>query len=273
MQAPRWFPVLLPLLGIALLCASSSFSQSTPPTDLSAKLAVRVAVTEPSGYSFVEALCATARAFNIPLGISWIDRPAAREPIYLKLSDVSVLQIIEAIAHTQPNYEVRISNGVVHVYPTEITPDHNFLELIFPSFKQQTTMGWAYANLQMLVRTRVVYPPPQGFGGSVLSSDAEPKFQIDLADASVETVLDAMALSSPYKLWVVTFVDDFVPTPTGFHRTKFWCGNRVTPNDSQPIWEYFKWDYWPLALISPETGERLKPVSRCPNLRASDSER
>src|ERR1700730_10722176 len=79
----------------ALPCAA----QSKVPDDLPSKLRFRVPEEgHLSGVSFVEALCQTARVFQIPMGIEWVNTPSANAKRNVSWRDTSVQEMIEAIA-------------------------------------------------------------------------------------------------------------------------------------------------------------------------------
>src|ERR1700674_3039126 len=104
------------LLTSSILYASPCVAQSGPPNDLSAKLSTRVDGYQLAEGSFVGALCRVAGDFKIPMGITWVNVPVARQPLALSWNGSTVQEIIEAITQTQPDYRVQIDNGIVHVF-------------------------------------------------------------------------------------------------------------------------------------------------------------
>src|SRR4029077_14533755 len=98
----------------ALISAASSLSQADKADDLNQKLSFRVPVGRVDG-TFVEALGETARVFNIPIGISWVNTASSQRKRAVEYKDATVLEIIQDIAKTEAGYEVNIANNVVHV--------------------------------------------------------------------------------------------------------------------------------------------------------------
>jgi hypothetical protein len=60
--------------------------------------------------------------------------------------------------------------------------------------------------------------------------------------SSVRENLDGLVNVSRKKIWVVTFVDSFIPTATGFHRTQTLWNNNAVSESEQPVWNMFSWD-------------------------------
>ena len=88
----------IPFLLVALLMRTGwCLPQSDKSDDLNQKLSFRFPVGRVEG-TFVEALGETARAFNIPMGISWVNTASSRRKRTVKYKDATVLEIIEDIA-------------------------------------------------------------------------------------------------------------------------------------------------------------------------------
>jgi len=62
-----------------------------------------------------------------------------------------------------------------------------------------------------------------------------------LKNVGVEDVLDALAVASARKIWIVTFSDDPTLTPTGFRRSLTLWNNFPIPDNEQPIWDMLHW--------------------------------
>ena len=220
--------------------------------DLNQKLALSVKGYALSAGSFVEGLMQVADRFQIPMGIEWISCPTTRSRLTMGPTDATVREILQKVVETQPGYELRISNGVVHVIATTVSANENFLLLRIKSFNVRNELvGAAQLKLRQLVRASVVLPKSGGGGvaGSLISNVREPRIDVNLADATVEDVLDALATSSSIKVWVVTFAESAALTPTGFRRTESLPGSVPVSDDEQPVWQTFRWGVpAPLAL-------------------------
>src|SRR5215469_988266 len=158
---------------VLLVCTKPCFAQTnSSPDDLAKTLSVRVPAGEIDG-NFVDALGQVALAFNIPMGIAWLKTAAAQERRSIKYKDGTVLQIIEMVAKTEPNYEVTVVNGVIHVTTKEIPVGQNFLYQSIPEFSAQGTTNWIKTMLWSQVN-QVVSPGTQGgHGGIVLTTPAD----------------------------------------------------------------------------------------------------
>jgi hypothetical protein len=55
-------------------------------------------------------------------------------------------------------------------------------------------------------------------------------------------VLDALALLSDKKIWIVTFTRNPELTVTGFRRAVSLWNFSPIPDDKQPVWDILRWD-------------------------------
>src|SRR6266849_6724312 len=181
--------------------------------DLTVKLSKRVTNYNLGVYSFVEALVHVSSEFEIPMGIAWVNTPAAKAEMAFTWKDATVQQVIEAISKTQPGYQVQLRNGVVHVFsPGSIPERENFLTWKIKAFEMHNeNADWASRKLHDLIT-------PRKYAGSSMGTTAL-EITVELKNSSVEDILDALALASDRKIWIVTFSTDPTLTPTGFRRT------------------------------------------------------
>jgi hypothetical protein len=247
--------------GFVVLFLSSIFvsgisclAQSDKPDDLDQKLNFRVPVGRVEG-SFVDALGETARAFNIPMGISWVNTASSQRKRAVEYKDATVLEIIQDIARTEPGYEVRIANNVVHVATTDVPFSHNFLYLKISQFSGTGVAAVVKAGLWELLNQQIAPNPPKGYAASIFHSPSDPKLDMQFTNATVEEILDAIGVASEEKVWVVTFAEDPNPTPTGFRRTDSFTSKAIPADSDQPVWDIFRWDYWPVELLAPANSE------------------
>ncbi len=242
------------LLFTELISAGPSLAQSDKADDLNQKLSAHVPVGQVEG-TFVELLGETARAFNVPLGISWINTASTQRKRTIEWKDATVLQILQRIADTEPNYEVRKANNVMHLATKDIPADQNFLYLKIPQFSATGYVAAvAKAGLWMLLNQQIAPNPPKGYGGSVSNSSSDPKLYLQFTNASVEEILDGIAIASDQKVWIVTFASDPHLTPTGFRRTESYPSEVIPADNAEPTWDIFRWDYWPITLV-PASGK------------------
>jgi hypothetical protein len=238
---------VLALLFLLLRPASVMYSaQQQASPDLVAQLSQRVDTYNLHAGSFVEALAQVAGEFRIPMGIVWIDRPSAKGNLSFSWVGATVQEIIEEIVVTQYGYQLRISNGVVHVSSADIPPDQNFLRIRIGKFAvHHEVLPVATRSLQDLLRTTI--SPPKGSAnigrGSSLGTNTD-EAKIDLQqveNTTVEEILDSLVAVSDSKIWIVTFEDSFILSSGGFRRTSsLWSGSSV-PDTEQPVWDMFRW--------------------------------
>jgi hypothetical protein len=236
------------LLTATLISAVKCLPQSAKPDDLNQKLSFRVPVGRVDG-TFVEALGETARMFNIPIGISWVNTASTQRKRAVEYKDATVLEIIQDIAKTEAGYEVNIANNVVHVATKDVPADQNFLYLKIPQFSGNGVAAVVKAGLWMLLNQQIAPNPPKGYGASISHSSSDPTLYLQFTNATVEEILDRIALASDQKVWVVSFAADPHLTPTGFRRTESYPSQVIPADDAEPTWDIFRWDHWPGALV------------------------
>jgi hypothetical protein len=67
------------------------------------------------------------------------------------------------------------------------------------------------------------------------------KVSVELKDATVENILDALAVASNRKIWIVTFANDPKLTPTGLRKTTSLFTDAPVPDKEQPTWHLQRW--------------------------------
>jgi hypothetical protein len=187
--------------------------------------------------SLVEALVHVSNDFQIPMGITWVDLPPASAKKPFAWKNVTVREIIEDIGRTQPGYQVQVKNGLVQISPSrDLIPDNqNFLKLRLESFEVHGDfVEIASFKLHMLVT-------PRKYGQLSIGATGDSKVELELKNPTVEEALDALAVASSRKIWVVTFLDDAGLTPRGMRRTISLWSPRPQPDEEQPGWDLFRW--------------------------------
>jgi len=101
----------------------------------------------------------------------------------------------------------------------------------------------------MLLNQLISPNPKRGYGGSIFHSSSEPKLDLKFTNATVAEILDAIALGSDNKVWIVTFAEDLNPTRTGFRRSESFDSKTIPPDAVQPEWDILRWDHWPVTLV------------------------
>jgi len=251
------------LMKIALFMFLFQASPTTPaasgsqrPEDLDAKLRTGVHSYQLQANNFVEALTRVASDFQIPIGIEWVNTPAARARLTLSWKDATVRDVLQAIVKTQPGFKMLVGTSVVHVSSPDLVPDReNPLRLNINAFEvHNVPVEFASRELHNVVKRTISPPRPQqgagGVAGSGFSNIDDPKISAHVKNASVEDALDALARSSVRKIWIVTFSDSPSLTPTGFRRTLTLWNDLPIPDDDQPVWDLLHWgDAIPTAVL------------------------
>jgi len=228
--------------------------------DLRAKLALPVQNYVLNADNFLVAVTHLADEFRIPVGISWVDGPAAETKVHLFWKNSTLQGVLEDLLTTQKDYELQVSDDVVHVRYRGIRSSQDFLQLPVNKFEVRgQVLQTAQQQLRELVKSSVA-PRHDAPKGGVISSSitnvGEPTFNLSLHNATVEKILDALTKVSTKKIWVVTYVDGSIPTSTGFRRTLTLWSSSPIPDDDQPVWNLFSW-----SEPIPTAGLGFKPVS------------
>src|SRR5258708_27121380 len=165
--------------------------------DLSAKLNKRVANYNLGVFNCIAALIRVSNDFQIPMGVAWTNTPAGRAEMPFAWKDATVREIIEAIARTQPGYEMQIGKGVVHVSAPKLVPyPENFLKLKIQSFEVHNEVEVAFWKLHSLVT------PRKGNYQISVGATGDSKVDVTLKNSTVEDILDALSVASSRKIWI-----------------------------------------------------------------------
>jgi hypothetical protein len=227
---------LVLLLALVPSCAAPLGTTSSDPDDLTAKLSKSVSNYNLGVFNFVGALIRISNDFEIPMGIAWVNSPAAHTELPFAWKKITVLEIIQNIANTQPGYQVDVRDGVVHIWPSGLIPDReNFLKLRIPAYDvNDAYVEVASFKLHMLVA-------PRNYGAISIGATGDSKVSLELKNTSVETALDALVVASNRKIWVVTFSDDAKLTARGLRRAESLWSGKATPDEEQPSWDLIRW--------------------------------
>jgi len=225
------------MLTVQASCAGTTRVGSFPAADLMAKLNKHVSNYNLGVFSFVGALIRVSGDFEVPMGITWVNSPTTRAELPFAWKDATVLEVIQAIVKTRPGYAVEIKNGVVHIFPAGMIPDReNFLKLKIPAFEtHDTIVELASFKLHMLVT------PIKGTHQINVAGPGDSKVSLELRDCEVEDVLDALAVASNRKIWIVTFADEPTLTTSGLRATRSLFTDDPIRDVEQPVWYLHRW--------------------------------
>ena len=225
-----------------------AYAQTTAPADLASKLNTRFTTCDMSGLNFVEALIHVAQTIEIPMGISWVNTPAARAKMVLLCNDLTAQQLLEKIVYSQSHYQMQVSSGVVHVFSTDIPVSQNFLFLQLPEFQAQGLINSVKVALWMQLN-QIIQSTTRGYAASIFSNPDEPRLEVSLRNAAVADIFDSLAIASDRKIWVVTFDDSSTLIRSGFRRTRSLTAKKAMSDDEQPAWDIIGWNGRPLMYF------------------------
>lgn len=139
------------------------------------------------------------------------------------------------LVRTQAGYSVQLGDGMVHVFPS-IPDRESFLKLRFDTIRvHDQCIEVASIKLHTLVT------PVRGNYQLSIAGPCDSRGDIELKSSNVEAVLDALAMTSNRKIWVVTLVDDTKLTSRGLRRAGSLWSATPTPDGEQPSWDLLRW--------------------------------
>jgi hypothetical protein len=228
--------LFLVILGFSQLVPAASTTRASE--ELDTKLNKPLTNYSLGVTNFVEALIHVSSEFQIPLGIAWLNDPAARTERSFAWKQATVKDVIESIVKTEPDYRVEIRNDIVRVIPLGLVPERqNFLKVKIKEFEVVN----GYTDLAIL-KLRGIIGSQKHSGFSIGAEPGEPKITIKLRNATVADIMDALAYRSTRKIWIVTFSTDPNPTALGFRRTLTpWNGFTPLPEEGEPALNFLHW--------------------------------
>jgi hypothetical protein len=242
------------LIFVVLLFMSAAAPSQQENTELKARLDTSVTEYSVLGAGLADALARTSKQFQIPMGIEWVREQPTLKNFGHTWKHETVREILRSIVAAYPAYALEVEGGVVHVYRPDLLHDsRNFLNLKVPDFFRVRNEAAGFANVQLrnaiqhLVSPRDV-PPNAGEAGSYATGIDEKPLTLSLGGVTVREALEKLAAASEHQIWVVTFSDTSVLTPTGFRRTETIWHPSPFPNMQQPMWDFLAWrEYTPMS--------------------------
>jgi hypothetical protein len=157
-----------------------------------------------SGVPAIQALLTLSRNENVPLGIVADDDHLCRSQVTYSGVNVTLADAVKSIVAQVPGYTGRRVQGssILLVGPAAPRPvTSQFLSLVDKRY------GPISARVPELiaalwVQVRYILHPDQGNAGSILSSLDDPIFQVEARDATIEDILNRIAIASG-EAWVL----------------------------------------------------------------------
>jgi hypothetical protein len=192
-------------IAVLTLCGAVSFTQGQT---LESKLELRVDAFNSESKSIPLQLIEVAQRFNIPMGIEWSDKSRADARSPLHVGDITVGSLLSQILAQQPGYELRLEDGVVHVFsPSLLKDQRNFLNIRLREFSlEKANMAAARFHLWGAIIPQL---HPQGgyaggWGGVSRYKDFDvPKITLVCQDVTVRQALSKIVIAEGNALWVV----------------------------------------------------------------------
>lgn len=220
-----------------------------PPSRAAESIQLRLQ-TRVEGYNlseptFVGALAAVASQFKIPIGVELVADPSVLRPVKHTWREATAMEILAGLVNGEKGYRLQVTDGIVHIFQTGLVDQRsNFPNIRIGRF-HVLDVGAAVAQRTAWEMVKTKFEPPQslpdgphGTMGSMFGGGSARTLSLDLRDASVRHILDNIALSSDYPIWVVAFAPGKAPlTPTGFRRTASPRSGSV----GELGWEMLRW--------------------------------
>ena len=199
--------------------------------------------------SFIDALLKISAQFRLPLGVEWVRTEDTLRPVRFSWNHATAMDVVQSVVSMQAGYDWRTEDGVVHVFKRGLVADkRNPLNIIIESFDEQPeTVGWANNDLNQMVSHVVWHPEVHGSIGSVLG-DPEPVFRFAAQNVTARSILNKIVtagLLAPVarmdRVWIVTFPETPVLSPTGFLEVVPMGNPKFVSEDTQPFWILLPW--------------------------------
>lgn len=173
--------------------------------------------------NLLQAAAQIASDFDLPMGDEWQGDPAAAKEITREWDNTTVERILYDTAMSDIEYQIEVSDGVVHLRKTSVADSRrNPLSIKVPSFSVTNIYtGQAGFALQDQVNT-LMFPREKqsahGCAGSYGAGPDEALVTLSMTDASVRQILDALLTSSRSVMWLVIFRNE--QSSAGFLKTQ-----------------------------------------------------
>ena len=105
-------------------------------------------------------------------------------------------------------------------------------------------------------KLHMLVSPVKGSHQISVAGPGDSLVDVALKNCTVEDALDALAMASNRKVWIVTFPDEPSVTERGLRRTRSLYTDVPVRDDDQPIWYLYRWgDPIPPLVAPPPTGK------------------
>lgn len=204
-----------PIIVVTLLLASfsagavSMAEYGEPPQherrhvlSFNEKLHTIAPLFEVAGKPMADAAVHVAYKYRLPMAIEHVSRDALQEPLYVKLKDQSIRQVITAIVGMAPGYRVDFSHGLVDIYSPAARHDSSSpFNMVIHHF-EVNGLDTHFAGAELLCDISRQLHGHSGCGGSIASGQwGDRKITLDLKDKRVYEILNAIVAQNGEALW------------------------------------------------------------------------
>ena len=218
---------------ISYATTGAAFAQGPiAPRDAQQVLPTKVASYSVRAKNLLQAVAQVSSDFNLPIGVEWAGDRATAKEIVREWHNTTVDQILRDVASFDVEYQLELSNGVVHVRKFGITDNsRNPLNITIPSFKTEGIYT-GDAAFQLSKQASLLMFPRQeaqrsACGGSSSAGSGEKRLSLAMTDTTVRDILDALLTRSEFAMWVVVFPNQ--QPDTGYLKTESLWGNKTDP--------------------------------------------
>ncbi len=205
--------VVLLILGVETVCPPGRVSYGQTRTRLNSadglqqKLDQRVEFT-PRAAGPLEQLIEVAKAFQIPMGIEWMEPTKCQISTAMVPAKSTVRQLLIGVVSRCPAQHLSVSNGMVHIRSGPVLNRMNILNLRVRFQVTKVSLFTAEHDLRIVIDEQL-HPQEYengsngGYGYGPGEPFAVPNVTFSGTNITVREVLDGIARSNRNALWVV----------------------------------------------------------------------
>lgn len=198
------------IVVVSSIALAATGQQTVPQRDIRRVLSAGVPHYSVKATNLLQAAAQIASDFNLPIGVEWQGDPDAKKEIVHHWHDTTVERILYDVATFDIQYQVEVSNGVVHLRDVTIVGNpRNPLNVVVPEFSVSNLyVGRAGFKLQDLVNG-MIFPQQRGDGpassGSYSGGAGDRLISLSMKNTTMRDILDALLVRSGYVIWLVVF--------------------------------------------------------------------
>jgi len=213
------------LAALSCVAPSPLGARDTPATSLefTQKLNTKVPQFETAGRTAVACILELAYRYELPTGIEYVDKAAMTQRIELQFRNESVRQILTAIVHELPEYQLNFSDGLVDIFEARQRQNpNNLLNTVIGVFDVADSDA-AVANFELTTALgHQIHPGGVSVGSIAKGQLGKKKVTLHLRNRKVYEIINAIVAQNGKAAWTV-----IVP------------GARLTGTDVSDLWHLY----------------------------------